>query len=138
MNGLHHAGINVRSISDGIDPATSSGWLMLNRLATLAEYERELITERVNAGIAVARESGTRFGRPVSDSAVTVEARNRRPGASLRKDSRASSPTYRLEQSDALPPTTTCHEIHDINPAGAANHELQDTTTRFGGFHVRP
>jgi DNA invertase Pin-like site-specific DNA recombinase len=37
---------------------------MLHILATLAEYERELIVERVNAGIAAARESGTRFGRP--------------------------------------------------------------------------
>ncbi|MCT7294280.1 recombinase family protein [Rhodococcus sp. PAE-6] len=33
--------------------------------ATLAEYERELITERVNAGIAAAKRSGTRFGRPL-------------------------------------------------------------------------
>jgi len=44
--------VQLRSISDGIDPATSSGRLMLNMLATLAEYERELIVERVNAGIA--------------------------------------------------------------------------------------
>ena len=70
VNGLRDAGINVRSISDGIDPATPTGRLMLNMLATLAEYERELIVERVNAGIAVAREAGTQFGRPKSDPAV--------------------------------------------------------------------
>ncbi|WP_368499950.1 recombinase family protein [Herbiconiux sp. A18JL235] len=73
VNGLRDAGINVRSISDGIDPATSTGRLMLNMLATLAEYERELIVERVNAGIAVAREAGTRFGRPTSDPGVVGE-----------------------------------------------------------------
>ena len=67
VNALRDAGIGVRSISDGIDPATSTGRLMLNMLATLAEYERELIVERVNAGIAAARQSGTRFGRPLSD-----------------------------------------------------------------------
>jgi DNA invertase Pin-like site-specific DNA recombinase len=39
---------------------------MLNMLATLAQYERELIVERVNAGIVAARQSGTRFGRPAS------------------------------------------------------------------------
>jgi DNA invertase Pin-like site-specific DNA recombinase len=39
-------------VQDGIDPATSTGRLMLNMLATLAEYDRELITERINAGIA--------------------------------------------------------------------------------------
>lgn len=67
---LGERGIGVRSMSDGIDPATSTGRLMLNLMATLAEYERELIFERVTAGIAAARESGTRFGRPPSDPAV--------------------------------------------------------------------
>lgn len=67
---LGERGIGVRSVSDGIDPATSTGRLMLNLMATLAEYERELIVERVTAGIAAARESGTRFGRPPSDPAV--------------------------------------------------------------------
>ena len=42
-------------------------------MATFAEYERELITERVNAGIAAARQSGTRFGRPPVDPAVIAE-----------------------------------------------------------------
>jgi len=70
VNGLRDSGIAVRSISDGIDPATSTGRLMLNMLATLAEYERELIVERVNAGIAASRAAGTRFGRPLSDPTV--------------------------------------------------------------------
>lgn len=73
VNGLRDAGIQVMSVSDGIDPATSTGRLMLNMLATLAEYERELIVERVNAGIAVAREAGIRFGRPKSDPGVVGE-----------------------------------------------------------------
>lgn len=63
---LRERGVHVKSISDGIDPTTTSGRLMLNMLATLAEYERELIVERVNAGIAAARKGGTRFGRPWS------------------------------------------------------------------------
>jgi hypothetical protein len=70
---LRARGIHVRSISDGIDPAPSTGRLMLNMLATLAEYERELIIERVNAGIAAARQNGTRHGRPVSDPAVIAD-----------------------------------------------------------------
>jgi len=64
--------LQLRSISDGIDPATSTGRLLLNMFSTLAEYERELITERVNAGIEAARQSGTRFGRPVSDPSITA------------------------------------------------------------------
>ncbi|GAA2001455.1 recombinase family protein [Brevibacterium samyangense] len=67
---LRDQGVKIRSLSDGIDPETSSGRLMLGMLATLAEYERELITERVNAGIAAAKQSGTRFGRPPVDPAL--------------------------------------------------------------------
>lgn len=81
---LRGRGIHVRSLSDGIDPATSTGRLMLHMLATLAEYERELIVERVKAGIAVAQESGTRFGRPPLNAdiiaeklAIVAEARGR-------------------------------------------------------------
>lgn len=73
VNLLRERGVHVRSISDGIDPTTSTGRLMLNMLATLAEYERELIVERVNAGIAAARQNGTRFGRPLSDPVVIAE-----------------------------------------------------------------
>ena len=73
MTLLRDRAIHVRSISDGIDPATSTGRLMLNMLATLAEYERELIIERVNAGITAARQNGTRFGRPLSDPAVIAD-----------------------------------------------------------------
>ena len=70
VNLLRERGIQLRSVSDGIDPATSTGRLMLNMLATLAEYERELIVERVNAGIQAAKAKGTRFGRPPSDPDV--------------------------------------------------------------------
>jgi len=73
MKKLLEYGVQIRSISDGIDPATTSGRLMLGMLASLAEYERELIVERVNAGIAVARDNGTRFGRPLSDPAVIAD-----------------------------------------------------------------
>lgn len=73
VNLLRDKGVKIRSLSDGIDPETTSGRLMLGMLATLAEYERELITERVNAGIAAAKQSGTRFGRPPVAPAVIAE-----------------------------------------------------------------
>jgi len=46
VNLLREQGVKVRSLSDGIDPETTSGRLMLGMLATLAEYERELIPLR--------------------------------------------------------------------------------------------
>lgn len=73
VNEFHQTGINVQSVSDGIDPSTRTGRMMLGMLGTLAEYERELITERVNAGIAAARATGTRFGRPPVDPALITE-----------------------------------------------------------------
>lgn len=73
VNLLREQGVKIRSISDSIDPETSSGRMMLGMLATLAEYERELITERVKAGIAAAKQNGTRFGRPPVDPAVIAE-----------------------------------------------------------------
>ncbi|MEJ6490795.1 recombinase family protein [Leucobacter sp. USCH14] len=73
VNLLRERGVKVRSVSDGIDPETSSGRLMLGMLATLAEYERELITERVNAGIAAAKQNGTKFGRPPVNPSVIEE-----------------------------------------------------------------
>ena len=73
VNLLRDRDVQVRSVSDGIDPATSTGRLMLNMLATLAEYERELIVERVTAGIAAARQNGARFGRPLADPAGVAD-----------------------------------------------------------------
>lgn len=73
VNLLRERDVHLRSISDGIDPTTTSGRLMLNMLATLADYERELIVERVNAGIAAARQGRTRFGRPLSDPVVIAD-----------------------------------------------------------------
>ena len=46
---------------------------MLITLSTLAEYERELIVERVTAGIAATRANDTRFGRPLSDPAAIAD-----------------------------------------------------------------
>lgn len=84
---LRGRGVKVRSISDGIDPETSSGRMMLGMLATLAEYERELITERVNAGIAAAKQNGTKFGRPPVDPSEVREK------LAIVKESRAKGKT---------------------------------------------
>lgn len=64
---LTDRGVAVRSLSDGIDPSTREGRLMLNLMATFAEYERELIQERVQSGVDAARQRGVRFGRPPVD-----------------------------------------------------------------------
>lgn len=46
-----------------IDTASSAGRLQLHVLAAFAQFERDLITERINAGLARARKNGTKLGR---------------------------------------------------------------------------
>ena len=67
VSDLTDRGVRVRSLTDRIDPSTREGRLMLNLMATFAEYERELIQERVQAGVDAARARGVRFGRPAPD-----------------------------------------------------------------------
>jgi DNA invertase Pin-like site-specific DNA recombinase len=58
------AGVRVVVTDQGIDTSTAAGRLQRNMLGALAEFERELILERTQAGIARARAAGKRFGRP--------------------------------------------------------------------------
>lgn len=60
---IQDSGISLRSIADGVDPSTREGRLQLGLLATLAQYERELINERVRAGVQAAKARGVKFGR---------------------------------------------------------------------------
>ena len=54
--------INLVSLKDGLDLATPAGRLMANVLASVAQYENEVRGERVQAGQAVARANGKRWG----------------------------------------------------------------------------
>jgi putative DNA-invertase from lambdoid prophage Rac len=67
------AGVRVVVTDQGIDTSTPAGRLQRNMLAALAEFERELILERTQAGIARARATGKRFGRPPKYSVTLRE-----------------------------------------------------------------
>lgn len=57
--------IGFKSIQDGaIDTTTASGELMFNIFSALSQFERQLIQERTNAGLAAARARGRNGGRP--------------------------------------------------------------------------
>jgi DNA invertase Pin-like site-specific DNA recombinase len=59
-------GTALVATSQGIDTSESNpaGRLQMNVLLAVAEFERDLIRERVNAGLAAARENGTKSGKP--------------------------------------------------------------------------
>ena len=55
---LKQRGVAFRSLTEAIDTTSAHGSFLFNLFGTLAEYERALITERVNAGLAAARRRG--------------------------------------------------------------------------------
>ena len=57
---LSEEGIIIKGLTDGVDTSTINGRLFLNIMASLAEYERELIRERTKAGLESARARGGR------------------------------------------------------------------------------
>lgn len=71
-------GIAFVSLSDNLDLSTASGRLMFNIIGAMAEFERELIRERVKAGMKNAKAKGTHIGRPrvVVDAARIVALRS--------------------------------------------------------------
>ena len=64
LDEFHAVGVGFVSLGEGIDLHTPAGRLQLHILAALAEFERARIAERVAAGLARARQHGTRLGRP--------------------------------------------------------------------------
>lgn len=59
---LRHRNINLVSLRDGLDLSTPAGRLMANVLASVAQFEAEVIGERIRAGIRQAKAKGKRWG----------------------------------------------------------------------------
>lgn len=64
VNGFGERRITFSSLQDNIETVTPQGRLFFNIMASLAEFERELIRERTNAGLTAARARGRKGGRP--------------------------------------------------------------------------
>ncbi|MCC6750685.1 MAG: recombinase family protein [Deltaproteobacteria bacterium] len=61
---LQSVGVDFISLREQIDTSTAVGKLTFTVLSAIAEFERELIRERVMAGLAGARKRGKQIGRP--------------------------------------------------------------------------
>lgn len=61
---LEALGVDLVAIDQAIDTTTPSGRLLFHMLAAIAEFERDLIRERVMAGLQRAKAQGRRLGRP--------------------------------------------------------------------------
>jgi len=75
-------GIDFISLHEGVDTSTPNGRLVFGIFASIAEFERELIRDRVKSGIAAARSKGKKLGRPRVVVDATQIASLRASGAS--------------------------------------------------------
>lgn len=73
---LEEKGVALRIEAMGVDTATPTGKLMLNVLASVAQFEREMMLERQREGIARAKAEGAYKGRKPTARAKTEEVRS--------------------------------------------------------------
>lgn len=65
VEGLTHLGVKVHCLAlGGVDLTSPAGKMVMGVISAMAEFERDLIVERTNAGINRARAAGKTFGRP--------------------------------------------------------------------------
>jgi DNA invertase Pin-like site-specific DNA recombinase len=62
---LEARGVGFRSVTEGFDTTTTAGKFMFHMIGALAEFERGLIRERTRDGMAEAKRSGKRLGKPL-------------------------------------------------------------------------
>ena len=63
---LEHLGVGFVSLTEALDLTTPSGRAMAGLLAVFAEFEREILRQRVRSGLADAKRNGQRLGRPMT------------------------------------------------------------------------
>ena len=73
--------VGFRSVQEQLDTTTSGGKLIFHIFASLAEFERDLIRERTNAGLAAARARGRNGGRPKG-----VDEKKQKAALALKRD----------------------------------------------------
>jgi DNA invertase Pin-like site-specific DNA recombinase len=82
---LESVGVAFVSLTDNLDLSTPSGRLMFQVIAAMGEFERELIRERVRAGLRNAKAKGRTLGRPGIGVDASKIASMRTAGRSMRQ-----------------------------------------------------
>ena len=125
---LETQGIEFKSLQEAIDTSSPSGKLTFHLFAALAEFERNLIRERTQAGLQAARTRGRNGGRPKAldkdKRALVVELYNGKKtvvSLNFRDESQANWGTTFLEQvafaiQEARPGKTTVRELSKRDP----------------------
>ena len=75
LNELGGLGIDFVSYDNNLDTSTPTGKLVFHVIGAVAEFEKDIIKERVKAGLENARRKGKKLGRPGVDDSVIEEAK---------------------------------------------------------------
>jgi len=75
LQSLHDKGVDLFQHQQGLDTSNTAGKAMFQMLGVFAEFERGIIRERVNAGLARARAKGTKLGRRTVKPSVEAPIR---------------------------------------------------------------
>lgn len=70
---VHGAGVDLYLHQQGLDTSTPAGRALFQMMGVFAEFERAILVERINAGIARAREKGTKSGKAIGRAKVSAE-----------------------------------------------------------------
>jgi DNA invertase Pin-like site-specific DNA recombinase len=73
LSDIHGAKVDLFLLQQGIDTTTPGGKALFQMMGVFAEFERAMIRERVNAGLARVRVSGTKSGKPIGRPKVDAK-----------------------------------------------------------------
>jgi len=86
LDDLQSLGIDFVSYDNGLDTTTPTGRLLFHVVGAVAEFEQEIIRERVIAGLHNARSKGKKLGRPETPPGIWEHAKElKRQGLSIRR-----------------------------------------------------
>jgi DNA invertase Pin-like site-specific DNA recombinase len=77
---MNAKGVDLYLHQQGLDTSTPAGRAMFQMLGVFAEFERAMIRERVNAGLARAKAQGKRLGRPPISAETEAAIRKAKAG----------------------------------------------------------
>lgn len=108
LSDLHGAGVDLYIHQQGIDTTTPSGKAMFQMLGVFAEFERSMIRERVQAGLARAKAQGKVLGRkPVGPDIQRAAQAQRDKGVSVRKIAKHLAVSVGWVSENTTPPEGT-------------------------------